>query len=320
MNWWYENEDVDIFTAAKMQHERGIYAHNCLPSTVDGPMLCIWECREPTTADELRAFIEGPARPAGSPDALTSRVYPIDASLGGLIRPSAWPKAPAPTAESTGSFFWCSHTFEFDEAAEAFYALTREHTIAALESPMPELIHHHCFLATGVTATDCAFSVWETREPLEESEFHAFIDGPQSPLVGATTVVHAVGASGTPPAAAFPRQPSTFASAMMMPLMSDTMNLFDTMLPFKLTRSDDEEDQQKEEEAVEAQEIAAAEEVAAAMKEEEEDAALAEKVEALMPFEVPSPRKRFEKQLDVKEPAKVLADGDVQEPFGEGGL
>ena len=93
---------------------------------------------------------------------------------------------------------------------------------------------------------------------------------------------------------AFPeRQPSTFASAMMMPLMSDTMNLFDTMLPFKLTRSDDEEDQQKEEEAVEAQEIAAAEEVAAAMKEEEEDAALAEKVEALMPFEVPSPRKRF---------------------------
>jgi hypothetical protein len=288
-NWWAEMADADLATAAKMQHERGIFAHYCLPSTISGPMLCVWECLEPTTAEELTAFIQGPAQPAGSPDALSSRVYAIDAELGGLARPSAWPHTPPPTAESTGSFFWCTHTFEFDAAAEAFFALTSQHPVAALESPMPELIHHHMFLATGATATDVAFSVWETREPIEVDEFHAFIDGPQSPLVGTTSVVHPVGASGTPPAAAFPRKPKTFANAMMMPLMSDTMNIWNTMLPFKLTREEEEEQVPAASASTEASAVEKVEtvETIEAVEDFEEETPLVEQVEALMPLKIP---------------------------------
>ena len=298
MSWWEEMAEADLATAATMQRERGIFAHYSLPSTVDGPFLSVWESCEPMSANELRAFIEGPARPAGSPDLLSSNVYAIDTALGGIASPSAWPHAPQPTATSTGSFFWCAHTFEFDAAADAFYALTRAHPVAALESPMPELIHHHCFLSTGSSAADRMFSVWETREPLDADEFHAFIDGPQSPLVGTTSVVYAVAAHGTPPAAAFPRQ-ATFASAMMMPLMSDTMNVWDTMLPFKLTRGEEAEGEEAEskEEGDEAEgdeeettrESRLASETRYEAREEEAawEAALLEEIEAVTPLEVP---------------------------------
>jgi hypothetical protein len=292
-NWWTVMSDADLVTAAKMQHERGIYAHSCLPSSVDGPMICIWEAREPTTAAEVQAFIEGPAQTAGSPDARTTHVYAVDASLGGIVPPSAWPRAQAPTAETTGSFFWCEHTFEFDEAAEAFFTLTRESTLAALESPLPELLHHHCFLPTGPSATDPAFSVWESREPLSVEEFHAFIDGSQSPLVGATSVVHAVAAAGTPLPVAYPRRPGMFAGAMLMPLMDDSMKVWQTMMPFRLTRAaDTEESKATATAAAWAAAVADASTKHVAEEEDKDNAALMEKIEAALPIDLTAKEKK----------------------------
>lgn len=234
--------DANLAKASKMQLKKGIYAHACLPSGVDAPMLCVWECREPTSASEMQAFLDGPARPAG--DAITTRLFPV---LGGLAPPSAWPSddaSGATSAQSTGSFFWVEHSFVDAAAAASFLDGTPPATLA---SPMPELLHHHYCLQTGTAATDPVFSVWESFEPLSLDEFEGFICGSSSPFKKAcssvkacSTVVHSLMPCtfAAPPPAAFPHQ-TAFAGAMAMPLMDDTMNFMHTMMPFRLTREEE---------------------------------------------------------------------------------
>ena len=319
--------EANIPLAAEMQHGRGVYAHQSLPSGVHGPILCFWETRAPMTAESLREFIEGPAQPAGSPDALTTRVYTIDETLGGLAQPSAWPMQPKPTGDSTGSYFWCAHGFESDEAAAAFFARTTSASpVGGLESPMPGLLHFHSYLPTGIRATDPMFSVWETREPMSADDFQGFIDGPSSPFAGATSKVYKVGPMATPPPSAFPHRVGSFVGRMMMPLMDDTMQIWDTMMPIlqdaagvtseveqfdlveyakeKLDENAEEEEEEKEEETV-------------AAAEEDKDAALFWKVEAALetPLEIPMPARAFE-ELYADEESKTAA---ARTPRQQGG-
>ena len=167
---------------------------------------------------------------------------------------------------------------------------------------MPELLHYHCFLPTGIDATDPVFSVWESREPMSADDFRGFIEGPMSPIPGATSEVYQVASIGTPPLSAFPRRPGVFAGRMLMPLMDDTMNMWNTMLPFKLTLEDegevDGDDENNELFKEEVEEAIVPLQNAAPQQDEEEDPAmeadkdeaLVWKIEAAMPFEVPAPQ------------------------------
>jgi hypothetical protein len=245
--WWAEMADAQLSKAAQMQLERGIYSHLFMPTgSGDGPILVLCECREPTSTEALRAFLEGPARPAG--DALNTRVHAVDVELPGLLPQSAWSNSCVASSQlpryrsppvSTGSFFWATHTFVDDSAATSFWSWARENDIS---SPHPGLLHHHCFLPTGATEGDPVFSVWETREPLGADEFQRFLDGPNSPVAGLCTsqVNELTGLCmsqakelmnlAVPPPAAFPRRPGSFAGSMMMPLMDDGMQSMNNVM------------------------------------------------------------------------------------------
>ena len=99
--FWGMAADMDMEAVAASQHESGIFNHNFLPAE-DGPILCLWECKEETSPREMQKFIDGLFGKQ-----LKNTPFKI---LPGAVTPiSAWPTAPAmPVAnpESTGDFFW----------------------------------------------------------------------------------------------------------------------------------------------------------------------------------------------------------------------
>jgi hypothetical protein len=224
-DWWSGMAEAQLSKASEMQLERGIYLHTFMPTSEVGPVLGLWECREATTCAALKEFVEGPARPPG--DVLDTRVHAVDVELPGLLPETAWPPSSKPPRHrpplvSTGSFFWATHTFDDASAASSFWSWAREHD---LSSPHPGLLHHHCFLPTGVAEADPVFSVWESREPLGVEEFQRFLDGPNSLVAGlCTSQAMELTNLALPPSAAFPRRQGSFAGSIAMPLMDDSMN------------------------------------------------------------------------------------------------
>merc|ERR1719262_58758 len=88
--FWGAIAGVDMAEMAKGQHESGIFNHYFMPGAVDGPMMCLWECKDKEMgSDAFKAFIDGP-------------------------------ESPAPGAKSAGSFFWVKHTFN-EGTAEGFW-------------------------------------------------------------------------------------------------------------------------------------------------------------------------------------------------------
>jgi hypothetical protein len=224
-DWFAAMEYADLKTARKMQHEYGISMHNYLPAEDGSAVLCVWESKDPTCSPEqMQAFLDGPARLPG--DALTTRVHKTLSF--GVTPTSCWPSMPAPAAESSGNFFWVRHELHEDCAVPFWAEMIPRSPLFA--SPYPELLHSHYFLPTGPTEADPFFSVWETREPMSEDEFKAFINGPQSPVAGTcTNVVHRAMPGAVVPTAAFPAR--NFMGSMAMPLMDDMHRFMKSMMP-----------------------------------------------------------------------------------------
>ena len=89
--FWGAMGDVDFAAMAEAQHEAGIYNHYFMPSDVEGPIMCLWECKDKEMgSDDFQAFIDGPESPAAD---LMNKVYPINGM--GVTPSSAWPTMPA---------------------------------------------------------------------------------------------------------------------------------------------------------------------------------------------------------------------------------
>merc|ERR1719421_2590282 len=44
--WWAAMGEMDLAEMAVKQHETGIIGHSFMPSSADGPIFCLWECKE----------------------------------------------------------------------------------------------------------------------------------------------------------------------------------------------------------------------------------------------------------------------------------
>jgi hypothetical protein len=135
--------------------------------------------------------------------------------------------ARAAAGTTTGSIFWVEHTPTHAGAAEA---LPTNHA-GELASPHPEVLRNRlCVLPTGFGEPEPAFTVWETRWPMDTEGFQVFIDGPNSPT-GAdfTNRVHSViWHSAWVQSAAFPAK-SSFVRKMGLPFVDDTMGMMGSM-------------------------------------------------------------------------------------------
>jgi hypothetical protein len=197
--FWGAIAGVDMAEMAKGQHESGIFNHYFMPGAVDGPMMCLWECKDKEMgSDAFKAFIDGPESPAGG---LLNKVYPI--SDMGMTPASAWPTMPAPGAKSAGSFFWVKHTFN-EGTAEGFWenmaTIDMDEFAAANKK---KGFCNHLFMPTTDPST--VFCVWESKAPMTAEEFAVFMDGPDGPAPGVfTNAVYPVMEGGTTPPAAFP--------------------------------------------------------------------------------------------------------------------
>lgn len=217
--WWDKIENME--NPAKAQHSNGIYAHNFLPSGVEGPILCIWECEDlDYTPKQFQAFIDGPDSPAG--DALINKPYQI---VAGNKPASAWPKMPAVPKASTGSFFWIYHKFVNRKACTQFWEQMADMDMDAFEKANREKgFHNHFFLPTGFKPNDPVFCVWESKEKVSIEDFQAFIDGPDGPAPGVfDNKIFEVMPGGTVPSSAFPKT-----------WMEETMEKIEKLMPFSL--------------------------------------------------------------------------------------
>lgn len=67
--WWGKIQQAmsspeTMEALTKAQHENGFHNHSFMPSSVNGPMFCIWEAKEGKTAADMQAFIDSDAGPS----------------------------------------------------------------------------------------------------------------------------------------------------------------------------------------------------------------------------------------------------------------
>jgi len=170
--WWKAVAETDMAADAKKQHEEGIFAHNFLPAGPDGPIFCLWECKEDVKQDAFQTFIDDFTGPAMNNE--PKKVIP-----GAITPTSAWPAMPsiASKKESSGSFFWVYHQFK-EGAAQSFFTTMADVDPAEFEKAnRAKGVHNHYFLPTGTTDEDPAICVWETKVPMTVAEFEEFING-----------------------------------------------------------------------------------------------------------------------------------------------
>ena len=95
----------------KKNNDLGYHNHTFLPAGVDGPINCLWECKEETSPEAFQAFIDGPDGPASG--TLVNKCWKV---MDGAILPRPWnfdsPPDMAPPVEKTGSMFWIKHDFQ----------------------------------------------------------------------------------------------------------------------------------------------------------------------------------------------------------------
>jgi hypothetical protein len=214
-DWWAAMADAKTDEMIKNQHEDGVFRHLFLPS-MNGPILGLWETKCVMTAAEFGQMLDQPDGPLGDWGVHINTVYEV--MPGTALPESAWPEPPLPAASSSGSLFWSTHSFDNANVARKFLRDPPR------DSPHAGLLHMHCVLPTGHRISDPVFCAWETRWPMEEADFLAFLDGPNSPfpLTAFNNLAHGVLDGGVMPASAFPQRRS-FMGLNMMPLMDDAM-------------------------------------------------------------------------------------------------
>ena len=216
--FWSGVADIDMGAFAKSQHESGVFNHYFMPSDYNGPIMCVWECKNKAMgSDDFQDFIDGPESPAAG---LINKVYPINEM--GFAPASAWPTMPAAPVKSTGSFFWVKHVFR-ESATEGFWANMASIDMDALAAANKEKgFTNHLFMPTTDPTT--VFCVWESKVPMTAGEFTMFIDGEEGPAPGVfTNFVYPVMEGGSVPSAAFP-----------MTWQDEVMAKIDEVLPMSL--------------------------------------------------------------------------------------
>merc|ERR1719473_2283021 len=142
---------------AKEQHEAGVFNHYFMPSAPEGPMVCVWECKDTEMGSkDFKAFIDGPTSPA---QGLVNKVYPINPAAVGLT--SAWPAMPKAPVASTGSFFYVQHTFNKGKAAEFWDGMADVDLEAFAAANAAKGFSNHLFMPTTDPST--VFCVWESK-------------------------------------------------------------------------------------------------------------------------------------------------------------
>ena len=206
--FWGAMGDVDFAAMAEAQHEAGIFNHYFMPSDVEGPIMCLWECKDKEMgSDDFQAFIDGPESPAAD---LVNKVYPINDM--GVTPSSAWPTMPAAPTKSSGSFFWVKHTFNQGEAPAFWESMATIDMEAFAAANKEKGFVNHLFMPTTDPST--VFCVWESKAPMTVPEFTAFIDGPEGPSPGTfTNAAYAVMEGGTVPSALWSQMPLWGGSA-----------------------------------------------------------------------------------------------------------
>ena len=168
--FWESLADADFAAMAKAQHESGIFNHYFMPADVDGPVLCLWECKDTEMGSvAFKEFIDGPDSPAAD---LNNKVYPINEAAA--TPGSAWPTMPKTPVPTTGSFFWVQHAMNKGKNDEFWETVASVDMAAFAAANKAKGFHNHNFLPT--TDPSCIFCVWETKEPMEAAEFQTFID------------------------------------------------------------------------------------------------------------------------------------------------
>jgi hypothetical protein len=196
--WWGQVAEADFAAMAKEQHAGGIFNHYFLPSAVEGPILCVWECKDTEMGSkDFADFIDGPTSPAG--EALVNKVYPINPAASGLA--SAWPTMPKEAVASTGSFFYVQHAFNKGKASEFWDGMAEVDLDAFAAANKAKGFSNHLFMPTTDPST--VFCVWESKEPMAAADFQTFIDAEVFPGVFKNTVYEVMPGAQTP-SAAFP--------------------------------------------------------------------------------------------------------------------
>jgi hypothetical protein len=209
--FWEQIASMDPVETAKAQHEGGIFAHNFLPTWENGPILCLWECKDETKPKEFQEFIDDLFGAT-----LVNKPHKVLPS--GMLPASAWPEMPAASVPSTGSFFWVDHTFK-KGAAEGFWQAMADLDMAAFqEANRDNGMWNHLFLPTGESEQDSVFCVWESKESMSAAEFQTFIDSPDSPAGAFTNMVYPVMEGAMLPSAAFTGSGSDATAPMAAPM------------------------------------------------------------------------------------------------------
>lgn len=180
---WWTNVTALMADTAKYQafiqatRAAGFYNHSFMPAATEGPILCLWEAKEPCTVAEMQAFIDDNEKSPAGNDTFVNTVFPVLES--GMTPASGFPEMPAAPKPTTGSFFWVHH--EFNEGrSKYFWEAMSSIDLAEMTKKQNALGYHgHCMLPSAVEGP--IFCVWETKEPMSVESFQAFIDGPDGP-------------------------------------------------------------------------------------------------------------------------------------------
>lgn len=185
----------------------GFHNHSYMPSSAEGPVLCLWEVKPEATTETMQTFIDSPDGPT-----MGAMINTVHKAMPGAIVPSSFfsgPPAGEP-AKTTGSFFWVHHTFQ-EGAADGFWEMLSKMSaedMAAMQEKNATLgFHNHAFLPCS--AEGPCICIWESKEPMASEEFQTFIDGPDGPGAGLVfkNVVHAAMEGAALPSAKFSVDP-----------------------------------------------------------------------------------------------------------------
>merc|ERR1719375_1785716 len=124
-------------------HAMGLHNHSFSPCAAEGPCICIWESKEPMTAEAFQQFIDGDQGPGGG-KVFTNDVF---LAMAGAKLPSAYfPKTAAFAAEAKA-------TYEVD--ASAMWAVMKDWGAPHIVELGPATIEDVSGQGVGATRTVC---------------------------------------------------------------------------------------------------------------------------------------------------------------------
>jgi len=210
--WWAQMmalKPADMAAMSKKHVALGYYGHSFMPSLTQPNLInCVWQCKDTAcTPEQFQAFIDGADSPAPK-EVFVNTCYKV---MDGAMMPAAFdfdepPAAPVPPAQSTGNMFWVYHEFK-EGAAAGFWEMMGKlgaEEMAAMHAKNATLgFSNHSFQPCSPAGP--VICVWESKEPMSEEQFQAFMDGPDGPGAGQVFVntVHKCHPGGNPPSATF---------------------------------------------------------------------------------------------------------------------